>query len=166
MDSDVINQGLFYLSWLMDHRAEFQYLVRDRLGATAAAQVLWNSPRLICIAGDFTRYDVHAVREYRRSIDLVRYRYFGSEHIGLETVASVTGRSATARWPCWRAAGIPPARQRGGAMAELAEAVDEVLLGVGDGVTRVQRKQYAAYQRLRNFACVCSPRQTNTLAAL
>jgi hypothetical protein len=69
-----IHQGLFYLSWLMDHRAEFEHLVRDQLGATAASQVLWSGPRLICIAGDFTRYDVHAVRQHRRSIDLVRYR--------------------------------------------------------------------------------------------
>ncbi|GAA1373006.1 hypothetical protein GCM10009612_66470 [Streptomyces beijiangensis] len=66
-DAGVIHQGLFYLSWLMDHRREFEHLVRDRLGATAAAQVLWSGPRLICIAGDFTRYDVHAVREHRRS---------------------------------------------------------------------------------------------------
>lgn len=34
---------------------------------------------------------------------------------------------------------------------------DEVLLGLGDGVTRIQRKQCCAYQRLRNFACGCSP---------
>jgi RecB family endonuclease NucS len=37
VDSGVINQGLFYLSWLMDHRAEFEHLVRDRLGRSAAA---------------------------------------------------------------------------------------------------------------------------------
>ncbi len=71
-DAGVINQGLFYLAWLMDHRAEFEHLVRDRLGVTAASQVLWSGPRLICIAGDFTRYDVHAVREHRRSIDQCR----------------------------------------------------------------------------------------------
>jgi hypothetical protein len=57
----------------MDHRAEFEHLVRDRLGGVAAAQVVWSGPRLIFIGGDFTRYDVHAVREHRRSIDLVRY---------------------------------------------------------------------------------------------
>lgn len=91
VDAGVINQGLFYLAWLMDHRAEFEHLVRDRLGVTAAPQVLWSSPRLICAAGDFTRYDVHAVREHRRSIDLVRYRFFGSDLFGLETVASVSG---------------------------------------------------------------------------
>lgn len=68
----VINQGLFHLSWLVGHRAEFEGLVRGRLGAPAASQVLWSGPQLICVAGDFTRYDVHAVREHRRAIDLVR----------------------------------------------------------------------------------------------
>ncbi|MEU3618037.1 DUF5655 domain-containing protein [Streptomyces sp. NPDC006872] len=165
-DAGVINQGLFYLSWLMDHRAEFGHLVRDRLGATAADQVLWSAPRLICVAGDFTRYDVHAVREHRRSIDLVRYRYYGTEHLGLETVASVTGLAAvsgTARRRTSEGARVPKAD---GAMAELAAAVDEVLLGLGDGITRVQRKQYWAYQRLRNFACVCPPQQTKLLVYL
>ncbi|MFF5372587.1 hypothetical protein [Streptomyces sp. NPDC013187] len=27
VDAGVINQGLLYLSWLMDHRAEFEHLV-------------------------------------------------------------------------------------------------------------------------------------------
>jgi RecB family endonuclease NucS len=35
-DENVINQGLFYLDWLLDHRAEFQLLVMDRLGTDAA----------------------------------------------------------------------------------------------------------------------------------
>lgn len=81
----------------MDHRAEFERLVRDRLGATAVSQVLWSGPCLICIAGDFTRYDVHAVREHRRSIDPVRYRLFGSDLLGLETVASVSGSMQVVR---------------------------------------------------------------------
>jgi predicted transport protein len=51
-------------------------------------------------------------------------------------------------------------------MAELAEAVDERLLGLGDDITRVQRKQYAAYQRLRNSARVCPARQTKLLVFL
>ncbi|MEU0164090.1 DUF5655 domain-containing protein [Streptomyces iakyrus] len=166
VDSGVINQGLFYLGWLMDHRAEFQHLVRDRLGGTTAAQVLWSAPRLICVAGDFTRYDVHAVREHRRSIDLIRYRFFGNDLLGLETVASVTGRTPAAKRVRRRAAGLPPVCGHSRALAELAEAVDEVLLGLGDGVSRVQRKQYCAYQRLRNFACVCPPQKTKLLVYL
>ncbi|MER6031667.1 endonuclease NucS domain-containing protein [Streptomyces sp. NPDC001851] len=165
-DAGVVNQGLYYMSWLMVHKDAFRNLVRDRLGAPAASQVLWSAPRLICVAGDFTRYDVHAVREHRRSIDLVRYRFFGNDHIGLESVASVRGHSATARRGLRRAVGLPAVRKQCGALAELAEATDEVLLGLGEGITRVQRKQYAAYQRLRNFACVCPPQQTKLLVYL
>ncbi|MFC8873069.1 DUF5655 domain-containing protein [Streptomyces sp. NPDC057148] len=164
-DAGVINQGLFYLAWLMDHRAEFERLVRDRLGVTAASQVMWSGPRLICIAGDFTRYDVHAVREHRRSIDLVRYRLFGSDLLGLETVASVSGGLQASR----RARGQPVARAadvQGATMVELAGAVDEVLLGLGDGVNRVERKTYRAYQRLRNFACLCPPQRSKLLVYL
>lgn len=31
-DAGVINQGLFYMAWLLDHRDTFRHLVRDRLG--------------------------------------------------------------------------------------------------------------------------------------
>ncbi|MGA5169725.1 MULTISPECIES: DUF5655 domain-containing protein [Streptomyces] len=165
VDAGVINQGLFYLGWLVDHRAEFEHLVRDRLGATAASQVLWRSPRLICIAGDFTRYDVHAVREHRRSIDLVRYRFFGGELVGLETVASVSGGVPVAR-RARRQAVAQAANVQGTSMMELASAVDEALLGLGDGVNRIERKTYRAYQRLRNFACVCPPQRTKVLVYL
>ncbi|MET9824687.1 DUF5655 domain-containing protein [Streptomyces sp. NPDC006349] len=168
-DAGVINQGLYYLSWLTRHRSAFDSLVRDRLGVPTAAQVLWSAPRLICVAGDFTRYDAHAVRENRRSIDLVRYRYYGSDHVSLETVVSVTGKSGAANRRTRRHAHMdaPQALQRQtGAMAELAVAADETLRGLGGGITRVQRKQYAAYQRLRNFACVIPPQQTKLLVYL
>ncbi|MDF9816711.1 putative transport protein [Streptomyces sp. SPB162] len=154
------------MAWLMDHRAEFEHLVRDRLGVTAAAQVLWSGPRLICIAGDFTRYDVHAVREHRRAIDLVRYRLFGSDLLGLETVASVSGVSQAPRRARRQPVVRPTVDVRAASMNALANAVDEVLLGLGDGVNRVERKQYRAYQRLRNFACVCLPQRSKLLVYL
>ncbi|WP_399184641.1 hypothetical protein [Streptomyces sp. TLI_185] len=86
----------------MERRAEFERLARGRLGATAAARVLWSGPRLICSAGKYTRPDVHAVREHRRSIDSVRYRLFGSDLLGFEAVDSVRGRP-----PAVRGAGLP-----------------------------------------------------------
>ncbi|MFD4117524.1 DUF5655 domain-containing protein [Streptomyces niveus] len=166
VDAGVINQGLFYVSWLTDHRAEFEHLVRDRLGSTAAAQVLWSGPRLICIAGDFTRYDAHAVREHRRPIDLVRYRFFGSDLIGLETVASVSGGMRVTRRARRQTAARAAAVVQGTSMVELADTVDEALLGLGDGVNRVEHKQYRAYQRLRNFACLCPPQRSKVLVYL
>ncbi|MFF4735795.1 transporter [Streptomyces sp. NPDC001262] len=150
-DAGVINQGLFYLSWLIDHKAEFQHLVRERLGAAAAGQVLWSDPRLVCIAEDFTRYDAHAIGEIQRTIDLVRYRYFGNDLLALEPVASVTAGRSQSR-P--RRAVVRSSRLPSSVTDELRSAVDEVLVSLGDDVTQVDRKQYRAYRRLRNFACV------------
>ncbi|WP_432112734.1 DUF5655 domain-containing protein [Streptomyces sp. S1] len=122
---------------------------------TAASQVLWSAPRLICVAGGYTRYDLHAVREHRRSIDLVRYRLYGDHHITLETVASAAGQGKSApHAPRRRTVAGGRDRRTADAMAELAAAVDEVLLGLGGDVAKVRRKQYDAYRRLRNFACV------------
>lgn len=165
-DAGVINQGLFYMSWLMDHRREFEHLVRDRLGPTAAAQVLWSGPRLVCIAGDFTRYDVHAVREHRRSIDLVRYRFFGNDFLGLETVASVSGGAPVLPRVYRQLTTRVDTEVQGTPISELGKAVDEALLSIGDGVNRVERKQYRAYQRLRNFACVCPPQRSKLVVYL
>ncbi len=87
-DSGVLNQGLFYLSWLNDHKAEFQLLVREGLGIEAASQVLWSVPRLVCVAESITRYDVH---EIGKNSDLVTYRCFSDAPLALDTVASVVG---------------------------------------------------------------------------
>ncbi|MFG3037090.1 DUF5655 domain-containing protein [Streptomyces sp. NPDC048330] len=159
LDAGVINQGLFYLSWLVDHRSEFEHLVRGQLGGMAAAQVLWSGPRLICVAGDYTRYDLHAVREHRRSIDLVRYRFFGADLIGLESLATASGLPESGGVKR-RSRGDRSERAGRQRIAELAAAIDEVLLGLGDGITKVQRKQYSAYRLLQNFASVCPPQHT------
>jgi len=83
-NQNVINQGLFYLDWLLDHKAEFKLLVMDKLGRQA--EVDWSNPRLICIAGNFTRYDEHAVRHINRNIELVRYRRYDEGFLLLELV--------------------------------------------------------------------------------
>src|SRR5947207_6625433 len=63
LNENVINQGLFYLDWLMDHRAEFKLLIMAKLDQKTADGIEWDKPRLLCIAGDFTRYDEHAVAQ-------------------------------------------------------------------------------------------------------
>lgn len=59
-----------------------------------------------------------------------------------------------------------PTEVQGTPISELGKAVDEALLSLGDGVNRVERKQYRAYQRLRNFACVCPPQRSRLLVYL
>src|SRR5690606_12790645 len=103
INENVINQGLFYLDWLLDHRAEFELLVLRRFGQAISDDIDWTGPRLLCIAADFTRYDVHAVQQINRNIELIRYRRFGEELLALELVNAVTA--------------APPARPRTGSGA-------------------------------------------------
>jgi hypothetical protein len=75
-NENVMNQGLFYLDWLLDHRAEFTLLAMKALGTDVEEKIDWSAPRLVCIAGDFTRYDEHAVSQIGRNIELYRYRWY------------------------------------------------------------------------------------------
>ncbi|QKW20653.1 hypothetical protein HUT16_17655 [Kitasatospora sp. NA04385] len=155
-DHNVINQALFYLAWLRDHRDAFEALVVRRLGQEAAAEVDWSNPRIICIAADYSRYDVHAIGEMNRRIDLVRYRAFGEELLTLELVASVAGSAARSGSGALAVA-RPTAEQRLAGAARVVRALyddlDGRLLDYGD-VHSVQLKQYVAYRRGPNFASV------------
>lgn len=165
VNENVINQGLFYLDWLMDHQAEFRWLVMDRYGKDVADVVEWGSPRLLCVAGDFTRYDVHAVQQINRNVELVRYRRFGDELLLLELVNAVTAGP-----PSTEPADAPAARKSGPAaqyktvtqllsqadtpLADRFARLRAELLALGDDVQEKTLKLYIAYKRLKNFACV------------
>ena len=95
---NVINQGLFYLDWLLDHKADFKLLVIEKFGMEVANQIDWSVPCVICIANDFTRYDVHAVNQMQRNIKLVKYRKYGEdlllfEHLNTPVAKPVTETS-------------------------------------------------------------------------
>lgn len=157
---NVINQGLFYLDWLMDHQAEFKLLVLERFDKATADAIDWSGPRLICIAANFTKYDAHAVQQINRQIELVRYRLFGEELLLLEAANTPnTSPNSTA------APGPQNGKTRSGdksvaeiyaelspAMLELLETVEAYILSLGDDVQRKELKLYYAYRRLKNFA--------------
>src|SRR5829696_5435728 len=155
VNENVINQGLFYLDWLLDHRAEFELLVMKRLGPPAAEQIDWSAPRLMCVASDFTRYDEHAIAQINRSIELVRYRDYAGEFLTLDLFAS-TSATATAA-----GADSPPRSdaQRGTSrssqksvaqfheqapedLRNLYDSLEAYLLSLGDDVTKTTNKNY------------------------
>jgi len=161
VNENVINQGLFYLDWLMDHKAEFQWLVMEKLGKEAAKGVEWASPRLICIAGDFTRYDEHAVQQINRNIELVRYRKYGNKYLLLELVNAVqaTGdieekvqKPGTTRHVYKTASEFLEAAPDD--LKNRFEALKAFLLALGDDIQMKTLKFYFAFKRIKNFACV------------
>ena len=168
LNENVINQGLFYLDWLMDHRGEFQLLVQQKIDAKAAQAIEWSNPRLLCIAGDFTRYDKHAVMQINRNIELIRYRHYPDGYLILEMVNATTATPAAVTTTPAPANGggkkKPPAHpyktvseyfdQSSQHIKDLYHALEDHLLAFGDDVTVKTLKFYFAFKRLKNFVCV------------
>jgi len=155
INENVINQGLFYLDWLLDHRAEFELLVLRKLGQGASDGIDWSGPRLLCIAPDFTRYDVHAVQQINRNIELIRYRRFGADLLALELVNAVTAENTgRQRGTSGDGANTVVRPQPTAETLDVFEALRAFLLALGDDVQERELKLYTAYKRLRNFACV------------
>jgi len=171
---NVINQGLFYLDWLLDHQAEFQLLVMDKLNAEVAQKIEWSGTRLICIASDFNKFDEHAVQQIDRNIELMRYRYFGDDLLLLELVNARTASSSYAKTISIAAhvesgetAGTDNTspRKRNDLHENRKEAASDELLqlyemicdfaqSLGDEVQRKELKFYTAFKRIRNFLSV------------
>jgi predicted transport protein len=162
LNENVINQGLFYLDWLLDHRGEFELLVMKELGADAAKQIDWSSPRLVCVASAFTRYDEHAIRQINRSIELVGYRDYGGKYLTLELFASTSAPATTAgidtnAEPTAKSSEktvVQLHQQAPQDLRDLFDGLDALLLALGDDITKTTRKNYYAYRRIKNFACV------------
>jgi predicted transport protein len=169
-NENVINQGLFYLDWLLDHQAEFRWLVMEKLGKETAEHIEWAGTRLLCIAADFTRYDQHAVQQIPRNIELIRYKLFGDDLLLLELVNTQSVPDATVVKPT--PPGSPttqtdtpkPAGKDKSLVEQLALATPEIqalyeqttslLLALGDDVQQKSLKLWTAFRRLKNFACV------------
>lgn len=160
---NVINQGLFYLDWLMDHKAEFELLVIRNLDKASAEAIDWSAPRVICIANDFTKYDEHAVQQIGRNIELFRYKQFGTEFLLLELVNSVSQKTIPKTKPPSRGTGEAKTTTLYGAGAlvttspevrDLFASLEGYIMSLGDDVQRKDLKLYIAFKRIRNFTTV------------
>jgi predicted transport protein len=162
---NVINQGLFYLDWLMDHQAEFELLVMKNYGQQASDLIDWTQPRLVCIAADFTKYDGHAVQQMNRNIELIRYRQFGKELLLLELVNATSAKAQKStnklikkdlsinkipgdKTYVDRLEAITPV------MNELLSSIEEYIISLGDDVIKKELKHYVAFKRIKNFASI------------
>ncbi|MCH1921341.1 DUF5655 domain-containing protein [Shewanella sp. A3A] len=181
-NENVINQGLFYLDWLLDHQAEFQLLVMKTLGMEAAEGIEWEGTRLLCIASDFTRYDQHAVQQINRNIELLRYKLFADDLLMLELVNVVAASGQLAKSAKAISSETPGVKakhaygmktheeQLAAAPESLKNLYDELtdfVTSFGDDVHYKQLKLYGAYRRMKNFITVIVlPKQDPKLQVL
>jgi len=165
---NVINQGLYYLDWLMDHQAEFKLLVLEKVGKPAADAIDWSAPRLVCIAADFTKFDGHAVQQMNRNIELIRYRKFGDDLLLFELANASTASASKTKLAKGPKSTAIPATTGGGTDKTYAEQLStlpkeltvvlaslvDYAMSLGDDVQCKELKLYMAFKRLKNFASV------------
>ena len=162
VNENVINQGLFYLDWLLDHKADFKLLVMDILGQEKADEIDWSMPCVICIANDFTKFDEHAVNQMQRNIRLVRYRKFGDdlialEHINTPQVSAIDDDvpSATVKKNHGKYKGFKAYFENAGEKNKnLYYSFKEYVMSLGDDISENQLKYYVAFKKSKNVACV------------
>lgn len=160
-NENVINQGLFYLDWLLDHKADFKLLVIDKLGMEAADNIDWSVPCVICVAHDFTKYDMHAVNQMQRNIKLVSYRRYDNgmlllEHLNtpivkpiMENMGDENGtKNSTQKTHLEKLAATSEN------MKNLYHSICDFIESLGDDIVSNQLKLYLAYKKVQNMVCI------------
>ena len=163
VNENVINQGLFYLDWLLDHKADFKLLVMDVLGKEKTANIDWSMPCVICIANNFTKFDEHAVNQMQRNIKLVRYRKFGDnliafEHLNAPQVQPITYEEPQTKPSSksgWKDKDFKQYFAESGEKNQnIFYSIRDYVLSLGDDIAENQLKLYVAFKKAKNFVCV------------
>ena len=161
-NENVINQGLFYYDWLLDHKAEFQLLVMNGLGNEVSDDIEWDGARLICIASDFNRYDEHAIKQIDKNIELMRYKYFGSDLLMLELVntqSTKANQNTKFGKVSSNQSTLPNDKSHkhrlslsSDSLLSLYDDICDFCESLGDDSQRKELKLYTAFKRIKNFA--------------
>lgn len=167
--SDLVNQSLFYLSWIQDHRGDFEIVAQKSLGSEV--KVDWSDIRVICLAPNYKKYDLHAVKVMGLNLELWTYRLFENGVLYLEQVvfdkstttspsvsAAGTGLTSGQKAALSRKTGSYTIDQhfkgKSSPVKELAQTVQEFLLDLDPAIDEVPKKDYIAYKLSKNFVCM------------
>lgn len=169
--SELINQGLFYLSWIHDHKGDFHIAVQKSLGNEI--KVDWSDVRVICLAPNYKKYDLHAVQVMGANIELWRYRLFKNSCLYLEEVfRRIVSTSAEipigTKNPVMVAAGKKAALTKATGIYTFdqhitgkSEGIKEIVFDLRDfimnldsAMEEVPKKLYVAYRTSQNIVCM------------
>lgn len=83
--STILLQGLYYMDWLLENKAEFEKLVSESLGKDV--KVKWrDGVRLILIAKEFEIWDKFAVNRISEDVELLSYNLYENNELRIDRV--------------------------------------------------------------------------------
>ncbi len=170
--SDLINQSLFYLHWITDHKGDFQVAVNKSIKEDM--EVDWSDIRVICIAPEFKKYDLHAVQVMGANIELWQYKIYENGIISIEEIYKRTETrnhspiENNGKNPIMVEAGRKAAETRRTAtytidehtsrvnddLKELLNEIREYIVNLETSIEETPKKYYIAYKTTQNFVCI------------
>ncbi len=180
--SDLINQSLYYLHWINDHKGDFQIAANKAFRKNV--DIDWSDIRVICLAPKYKKYDLHAVQVMRANIELWQYKIYENGILNIEEVykQSITSSDKdtdefVGKNPIMVEAGKKAALTRKTAkftlqehferldndIIELFNTVRDFILTIDSSVEEAPKKKYIAYKTSQNFACLQTHKKKLTL---
>lgn len=171
--SDLINQSLYYLHWLKDHRGDFQVIANQTL--KRPVDIDWSDIRVICLAPEYKKYDLHAVQVMGANIELWQYRIYENNIFVIEDVYKNTintskteSREFNGKNPVMVEAGRKAAITRktasytveehydklGEGLRVLLDNVRDYIIDIDSAIEELPKKYYIAYKTSQNFVCL------------
>lgn len=171
--SELINQSLYYLHWIKDHQGDFEIAARKVLAPDI--EVDWSEIRVICIAPEFKKYDLHAVQVMGANIELWQYRIYENGILNIEEVYKKTHPTSSQeemsygeKNPVMVEAGKKAALTRKSGtytleqhmeglpdnVAELFDMVRKYIINLDSTIEETPKKNYIAYKTSQNFVCI------------
>ncbi len=135
-----------------------------KYGEAVADAIDWSSPRLLCIAGGFTKYDEHAVQQINRNIELYQYKHYNEGFILLDLVNATTAQTvhiseevaiSTQTNKNTKVKTVSDYLEQANTdVTDRFETLKAYMMALGDDVQMKILKHYIAFKRIKNFACL------------
>ena len=163
-NDNVINQGLSYLRWLLDHKADFEILCRNK---KIEVEIDWTSPRVICVAESYNKFDLDTVEILPIKIELLRYRIYEDDILLVESDSQKGIKISTTKifekgnkqkekeTRLQKDYTIDEHLQVGSKeIKELFMQLKEMITGLDESITEEAKSKYIAYKLTTNFVDV------------
>jgi predicted transport protein len=166
-NDNVINQSLSYLKWLKSQKPGFfEKLMIDKLGKDKADKIKldWHNPRVICVAENYSKFDIDTAEVVPLRIELMKYRYYEDGIFALEPVN--VPETAFTHLPMVVDTGDAKSSQDSDTdnsldnllakastdIKEMFAALRERIVAIDDSITENPTGSYVGYRMGNNFA--------------
>ena len=155
--STILLQGLYYMDWLIENKAEFEKSVREQL--KKEVMINWkDGARLLLIAKEFEIWDKFAVNRISEDVELLSYNLYENNELRIEKVPLPKDFKSKIEMR------ITPSRKatveqhlskmKNDKMRETATQLREEIRSISDDVEERTSLEYIAFRTTVNFALI------------